>query len=266
MFGIRPRVSFVVVGAQKSGTTALFHFLSQHPDIVVPDAKELHFFDDDSLNWDRPNYRLYERRFRKAKNTGLLGEATPCYIYWPQALERLYDYNPRVKVIALFRDPVERAHAQWRMIRGRGVEDLSFSEAIREGRKRLEGLPLEDPALRRLAYVERGFYAWQVERLLDIFPRRHTLLLRQEDLSDAHDETLSRVLDFLGVRDMAIPQSRVFVGEDTAPPSPEDVAYLSELYADDVARFTALTGLDTSAWAPSRWRAGTLDAAQPASA
>lgn len=253
MFSTAPRVQFVIVGVQKSGTSALFHFLSQHPDIAAPDAKELHFFDDDARRWDKPDYKPYERRFSPHKGA-ICGEATPSYIYWPNALERLVAYNPRVKVIALFRDPVDRAHAQWRMSRSRNLEPLDFSAAIREGRKRLEGLPIEDPALRHLSYVERGFYAPQVERLFDFFPRRNILLLRQEDLSEAHEATLSRVLGFIGVRDMAIPPSRVFVGAEGTPPNAEDVAYLADLYAEDVARFTALTGLDTAAWVPARQR------------
>lgn len=246
-----PRVDFVVVGVQKGGTSALFHFLSQHPGIAVPRHKELHFFDDDRRGWDRPSYADYHRHFGACPD-GLRGEATPSYIWWPNALERLARYNPEMRIIALFRDPVTRAHAHWRMNRCRGHEPLDFSAAIRAGLCRI-ALDLDmGQALRRFSYLDRGFYAAQVERLFALFPREQVLLLRQDDLEQDHDGTLRRVFAFLGLPYHCVPASRVFEGAVGAPLAAEDASFLSAIYEADIARFAALSGCDTAGW----WRTG----------
>lgn len=246
-----PRVNFVVVGVQKGGTSALFHFLSQHPGIAVPRHKELHFFDDDRRRWGRPAYADYHRHFGACRD-GLRGEATPTYIWWPNALERLARYNPEMRIIALFRDPVTRAHAHWRMNRDRGYEPLDFSTAIRAGLCRIAvGLNLEQ-ALRRFSYLDRGFYAAQVERLFALFPREQVLLLRQDDLEQDHDGTLRRVFAFLGLPHHRIPASRVFEGAVHTPLADQDASFLSAIYEADIARFAALSGCDTAGW----WKAG----------
>lgn len=95
-----PFVNFVVVGVQKAGTSALFHFLAQHPQVAMPTVKELHFFDDDRRCWDAPDYRDYHGRFPRRRGC-VVGEATPSYIWWPGALARLADYNPRLRTGAL---------------------------------------------------------------------------------------------------------------------------------------------------------------------
>lgn len=242
-----PRVNFVVVGVQKGGTSALFHFLSQHPGIVVPRCKELHFFDDERRNWGRPAYADYHRHFDH-RGDGLRGEATPSYIWWPNALERLARYNPEVRIIAMFRDPVTRAHAHWRMNRQRGVEPLDFSAAIRAGLCRIAGGLEAEQALRRYSYLDRGFYAAQVDRLFALFSREQVLLLRQEDLELDHDGTLARVFAFLGLPNHPVPASRVFEGKARVPLADAEAAFLSTVYEADIARFAALSGCDITGW------------------
>lgn len=240
-------VQFVVVGVQKGGTSALFHFLSQHPGIDAPRQKELHFFDDDRRRWDRPDYSDYHRHFGRVRG-GLRGEATPSYIWWPNALERLAAYNPDVRIIAMFRDPVTRAHAHWRMNRARGIEPLDFARAVCAGVCRGAAGLRPDQALRCFSYLERGFYGAQVERLFHLFPREQILLMRQEDLERDHHATLDRVFTFLGLPPHPICASRVFEGKVTAPLPEEDAAYLAAVYAADMARFEALSGCETETW------------------
>lgn len=247
MPGPVPRVEFAVVGVQKAGTTALFHFLSQHPRICMPADKELHFFDDDSRGWNCPDYRDYLRRFPRRRGC-MRGEATPSYIWWPNALERLHAHNRDVKVIALFRDPADRAHAHWRMSRARGLETLDFSSAIRAGRRRLDAGAPDDPRRRHFSYVERGFYGAQVERLLSIFPRAHVLMLRQDDLASQHERTLAQIFDFLGLEPKPVQPRRVFDGRPEGAMSPDDADYLASCYASELEQFAARSGLDVSGW------------------
>lgn len=238
-----PLVDFIIAGAQKGGTTALYDYLVEDPAICMARIKETHFFDDEARDWDRPDYGDYHALF-DAPEGRPCGEATPIYIYWPQSLERIFTYNPAMRLIVLLRDPVERAWSHWRMEHFRGVEPLSFAEAIRGGRRRLlEGQPWGYDRVH--SYVERGFYADQLERLFAIFPREQALILRSAVLQDEPAETLERVRAFIGApeRPPALPR-RVHVGatEEGLDLDPEDAAFLRALYAADDSRLTALAG------------------------
>lgn len=98
------RLDFFVVGVQKAGTTALHEMLSRRPDIQMASGKEVHFFDDETINWNEPDCDRLHSRF-SWKPARVRGEATPITIYWPNALERLHAYNPNAKIIVALRHP-----------------------------------------------------------------------------------------------------------------------------------------------------------------
>ena len=132
----QPQVNFLIAGAQKGGTTALFDYLAGFPDIAMPGTKELHFFDCEAQDWDAPDYAAYHERFPNPAGRPC-GEATPIYSYWPNSLERIATYNPAMRLILVLRDPVQRAWSHWRMEYARGPETEPFAWCIREGRQRL---------------------------------------------------------------------------------------------------------------------------------
>jgi hypothetical protein len=245
------RASFLVAGVQKGGTTALFSYLSEHPELTMAPEKEVHFFDDETQDWARPDYDDYHRRLA-GRPGAPAGEATPIYIYWPNSLERIAAYNPAVRLVLLFRDPIERAWSHWRMEHARGAETEPFGWCIRQGRDRLLGG--ESPGFHRVhSYVERGLYGAQLQRLYGLFPREQVLPLHSDDLKHAPGEVIRRVSDFLGV---AAPDSvesrRVHVGEAAPPaasPSPADLAHLRMLFSEDLCLFSELSGLDVRGWA-----------------
>lgn len=242
---LQPLVSFIIAGVQKGGTTALFDYLGEYPDIALPDFKELHFFDDDRRDWDRPDYADYHARFGDPAGRPC-GEATPIYAYWPNSLERIAAYNPAVKLILVLRDPVQRAWSHWRMEYARGVETHPFAWCIREGRQRLFDA---DPwgHHREFSYVERGFYGEQIERLYALFPREQALVLTSDRLRAAPGETLGEVRSFLGLGPAPTPAAReVHVGREMDYPSEltaKDVDHLRAVYAADAERLAGLTGL-----------------------
>lgn len=236
------RVSFLIAGVQKGGTTALFEYLAEQGGVGLPDVKEVHFFDDETQDWLAPDYAAYHARFANA-GEGPRGEATPIYGYWPQSLERICAYNPAMKFVLLLRDPVARAWSHWRMETARGVERQPFSWCIRQGRQRLfQAEPWGHH--REFSYVERGFYAEQIERLFALFPRDQVLILRSEDLRDEPGPVLDTVRRFIGAGPAAAPEARaIHVGAETdAALDPADAAYLREVYARDQARLRALVG------------------------
>jgi hypothetical protein len=240
-----PIVTFLIAGAQKGGTTALYDYLCDMGDVALSREKEPHFFDDEAQDWARPDYRAYHAQFDDPAGRPC-GEATPIYLYWPNSLERIAAYNRAMRVILVLRDPVERAWSNWRMEYARGPETLPFAEAIRGGRMRLfETEPWGFD--REFSYVERGFYGEQVERLFGLFPREQVLILKSEDLSGDPGPSLARIRAFIGLPPApAPPPRRSHVGVEMdygSQLTAEDAAFLRRLYAKDDARLKALTGV-----------------------
>jgi len=240
-----PRVSFIVAGVQKGGTTALFDYLADEPGLSCSGVKELHFFDDDAQAWPQPDYDAYHAHFPSFDGRPR-GEATPIYLYWPNSLERIAAYNPAMRLIVMLRDPVERAWSHWRMEHARGVEAAPFAWCIREGRQRLFDV---DPwgYHREISYVERGFYGEQMTRLYGLFAREQVLVLQAEDLRRDPASTLADVRRFLGLPPGAAPRPRESnVGREMdygSDLTPADVAHLRSVYARDQQRLADLTGV-----------------------
>jgi hypothetical protein len=240
-----PRVSFIVAGVQKGGTTALFDYLADAPGISCSRVKEVHFFDDEAQAWPNPDYEAYHAQFA-AFDGRPRGEATPIYLDWPNSLERIAAYNPAIRLIVVLRDPVQRAWSHWRMEYARGAETQPFAWCVRQGRQRL--FDAEPWGFHRdLSYVERGFYGEQMARLLGLFPREQVLVLRAEDLRGDPASALARVRGFLGVGLAPPPAPReANVGRDMdygAELAATDVAYLRGVYARDQQRLGDLIGL-----------------------
>ena len=240
------RVAFIIAGAQKGGTTALFDYLGDEPGLALSREKEVHFFDDETIDWAWPDSGGYHASFPPADGR-LRGEATPIYLYWPQSLERIAAYNPAMKLVIMLRDPVARAWSHWKMEYARGAETQPFAWCIREGRQRLfDGEPWG--VHREFSYVERGFYGEQLDQLFGLFAREQVLTLRAEDLRADPGPVLAKLRDFLGVAPgaRAPPAREVHVGREMdygSQLTDEDVAHLRAVYARDDARLADLSGL-----------------------
>ena len=245
------RVEIVIGGVQKAGTTSLFRYLQAHPDLLPPlRAKELHFFDDEALDWSEPNYELFHAAFGDAGANRKAYEATPIYLFWPPSLQRIRAYNPGMKLIFLFRDPIERAWSNWKMEINRQRETLPFHVAIRGGRKRLQDCGPLDRPWRLFSYVERGLYLDQVNNALRLFPRDQLLFLRSNDLKNDHGNTLRTVAQFLGIDEFPALAARF---DHRTPPvdyrlTAIDIEFLRAIFYQDVLVFSRLTGLGVSDW------------------
>lgn len=199
-------LDFMIIGAQKCGTTALASFLAKHPDLAVADCKEVHLFDapDYSSRWSSEDInRRYRSHFPTDKEGLLLGEATPIYLYWSEIAAELARYNPRLKLIVMVRDPVERAISHYMMEKQRGDEHLPLGLALLLeplrlllGRNRAYG-----SAWRVHSYLERGCYHRQLDVYRQYFPDEQILILENRELLHNHAATLSRVCKFLGVKE-----------------------------------------------------------------
>lgn len=239
-----PLVSFLIAGVQKAGTTALFDYLQDHGEIGLPAIKEPHFFDDEAVDWSKPDYTAYHALFPRREETLLFGEATPITLYWPNAIERALAYNPYMKFIILLRDPVERAFSHWRMEKSRGGETEAFSWCIREGRSRVNSK--EAPGHHRVySYVERGFYAEQIKQLLEVVPSRHQIMvLSAKELATQPQSILRKITIYLGLEELTdtAPRSVHVTAPDSEEISPADRTYLEELYQDQREEIRNLIG------------------------
>lgn len=191
------RLDFLVIGAQKAGTSALDQYLRLHLGLSLPDGcKELHYFDNENM-MKRPRwYReaVYHHNFRNRGSGVLLGEVTPRYLFCEEYAKRIYSYNPDIKIIVSLRNPVFRAYSQWNMECQRGSESRSFmSIFLEEKNKDIGEIPQER------AYFQRGLYAKQINFFLKYFSKDQMLVIRQEDLKKDPVKTLKEVSEFLNI-------------------------------------------------------------------
>jgi hypothetical protein len=202
---------FLIIGTQRGGTTSLYKYLMQHPNLAHALTKELRFFDVNyhrGLGWYRSRFpsRRYRDMVRHRRGIDLIvGEASPDYLFYPHAPARVARDLPDVKLIVLLRNPVDRAFSHyWHQFK-RGHETLSFAEAVEAEPRRLEG-ELErivaDPGYSSYewhhhSYVTRGRYQGQLARWMDLFPRDRFLIERSEDFFQDPKGVFGRVLEFL---------------------------------------------------------------------
>lgn len=241
------RLDFVLAGAQKSGTTALHYFLSRHPKITMGDQQEIHFFDNDALFASEVDYQELHKHYPPLAPSTIAGDCTPSYLYHEQAAERIWEYNPGIRLLILLRNPVDRAFAHWNMQRFRGREPLDFFDAVREEKTRISGAPA--PEARSFAYVDRGFYGKQLVRLFKFFPRDQVKAVKFEDFKEKQRATLPSIFSFLGLEPPRSVRNRDrnIVPYERAMKWEEKV-FLYNLFAEDIARVEQLLGWDCSEW------------------
>jgi hypothetical protein len=216
---------YLIIGAQRSGTTSLYKYLAQHPGVGAAFlGKGAHFFDKNysrDLDAYRAHFptRAYKRYVKMRRGLELVtGEGSPYYLAHPHAPYRIAEALPRAKLIVLLRDPVERAYSHYQHELARGFEDLPFEEAIEREPRRLAG-ELEkmraDPSYDSFSYqhhtyLTRGRYAEQLEVWYSLFPRGQVLVLPSEELFADPDRTYRRVLEFLGVPPVSLADYEAF--------------------------------------------------------
>jgi hypothetical protein len=200
--GLRALPDLIVIGAQKGGTTSLAHYMGQHPQIVRPFRKEVHFIDNNLGRGERW-YRAHLPLRSELAQGKIAFEASPLYMFNPLVAGRIAGLLPAVKLVAVLRDPTERAISQYHMQVRKGREMLPLREALEFEEQRLAGpLAAQDyshPSFAHFSYKRRGHYADQLERYFELFPARQLLVLGSDDLFDRPEATLRQLFEFAGV-------------------------------------------------------------------
>ena len=203
---LRTRPDFVVIGAMKCGTSTLFERLRQHPQIVPSHRKEVHFFD---LHYEAGE-RWYRAQFPYTWNVpqgAISGEASPFYLLCPPIAERIHAFNPNMRLIALLRDPVERAISHYFHALRSGKETLPIMDALDAEEERtadawqraLQGHCSYDRELIWFSYQRRGLYLEQLQRYWQVFDREQLYIDSSNRLFDDPADCLADIFGFLGV-------------------------------------------------------------------
>lgn len=183
--------NFLVIGAMKAGTTSLWQYLRGHPDVFMPEQKEIQFFSEHEwwrgLDW-------YEQLFDPAGTASAIGEASPSYTRYPhsaEAADRIAKVLPDAKLLYVIRQPVDRIVSQYRHETSLGTEDRAIDDAV----------------LDESRYVSTSRYAMQAERYLENFRRDQLMVVTSEALQRERAATMAKVFRFLGVDDQVSPRS-----------------------------------------------------------
>lgn len=259
----RPLPDLLIIGGQRCGTSSLYKYLGAHPLVVPSLRKEIRYLNRHHAKgeeWYRAHFASRWHRSWLERRHGrppLTFEATPAYLFHPLAARRAGALLPDARILALLRNPVDRARSHYDHSVSRGWETLTFEEALAAEPDRLAGLAerlAADPDFYsndylRYSYVARGFYAEQLEAWLAVYPRERVLVLRSEELFQAPVPAFHRLLDFLGLPHWTPPQMGNHSYRGAAKPTrpemdPKLRARLVATFAPHSRRLEQLLGQD----------------------
>ena len=207
--------NYLIIGAAKSGTSSLYEYLIQHPNVQPASGKEIYFFDmnyNKGINWYRTFFPLSHQFPKNTLKNSIVGEATPRYMDHPHAPSRIKKYLPNCKFIILLRNPIDRAYSHWNMMVSHNREELSFEDAIDKEKKRTNGLfekmekdsSFYSKEYYWYSYLERGLYSKKIKKWFEIFHKNQFLILKSEDLFSKPSEIFHQTQDFLNIPEITL--------------------------------------------------------------
>jgi len=229
---LRQLPDFIIIGAGRAGTTALYSYLIQHPLIAAAltdnneSVADLHFFEyiiSNNIQWYRSHFPILFSKSNKHKNSFITGEYTSTYMYHPDVPKRIFNLLPKIKLIVILRNPIDKAYSTYQQQFRFGEYTTSFEDTINAEFRRID-LNKDFPELNSNNYdfenfvaqniIRHGVYADYLETWLKIFDRKQILILNSDDLKKSTKETLRRVFNFLNVSNYDIKDtSQVNVGK-----------------------------------------------------
>lgn len=204
--GYYSRPTVLIIGAQKAGTTALHHLLGLHANMVSAAVKEIHFFDKEAnyergVDWYHSHFP-FPHQLRGGKYTF---ECTPKYLYHVEAAKRIAHYNPDLKLIAILRNPIDRAYSAWNVPHWKKKgEGASFFEVVRKEAMQIHkelaaGSEQLYTTSKEPDYLHRGLYYYQLKRYYQYFDHKQIMVIESKALRDQPQDALDSISDFLDI-------------------------------------------------------------------
>jgi len=234
------------IGAQKSGTTLLYHHLKKCNSIFIPEIKELHFFDNDK-NYAK-GIEYYYKCFDGAKTMNVKGEITPAYIFFekvPYRIKNSLENSDKLKFIVLLRNPVDRAYSQYNMsLKIQKNEYMSFEQALIYEKYRLENYS----DFINFTYLSRGFYSKQILNYFKYFRRDQFLFIVYEDFVKSQSYYINKILNFIGVDANLEFENEVVFSNNYKEMNEDTRCVLNKIYANEINILENLIDLNLDIW------------------
>jgi hypothetical protein len=240
--------TFLLIGANRAGSTTLYTHLRRNPEVFMAEVKEPMFFTylgsvpPESVMVDGVTSQLetledYSRLFEKAGPAHkAIGEASTTYLCGRLVPERVHDALPDVRLVAILRDPAERAWSRWKLMKRTGAEKRP--DALAAMKKKEPG-----------RYLPGGTYGAGLQRWLKLFPREQLRVYLLEDLAADANAVMADIFTFIGVQPIPVDVStRAFSDPEDEPIPPALRSWLVDYYSDDIRLLEELLGRDLSRW------------------
>lgn len=246
---------FLIIGAQKCGTSSLFRWLGESPHVALSSRKEVHFFDlqfHEGVDWYRSYFPPSGARGEGGGQRPPVGESSPYYLFHPLAARRVREVLPDVRLIVLVRNPVHRAVSHYYHEVGNGFETLPLPAALDQEEERLAGEAeriAAEPGYvsfnhRHFSYQARGLYVDQLEAWSSLFPRDRVLVVSSERLFERPREEVGRIFDFIGAPGSPPEHYEAYNQRDYPSIPPDIEERLTARFADHNARLYRFVGED----------------------
>ena len=199
MFYEKPQqISFIVMGAQRSGHASIQHALSQHPQLkLVAQEQQGYFADDAIFAIGKPCSSSYEEICRTTTSEQICGEVSNAYFHHPEAIARINRYNPSIKLVVILRNPADRAYSHLQHVVNRGRKEPSLSISLNEDL--FSSTSSTHQSTRDSEYISKSKYSEQISYLRQYFDPHQLLFIKSEDLRDDTEVMLYQIFQFLNV-------------------------------------------------------------------
>lgn len=202
------KVDFFIVGAPKCGTTSLYYYLSQHPDVFMPEIKEPHYF---ATDFDKYRYinniKDYNKLFKDRKDNQICGEASVWYLYSEEAIKNIHEYNPNAKIIIMLRDPVEMVHSlhsELLLSPRENVKNFEDAWDLSFSREKGEKIPFTCIEPKHILYHKVADYYNQLNRVYNYFDSNQVKIILFNDFKEQTEKTFKDILVFLNLPEISI--------------------------------------------------------------
>ena len=237
--------NFIIIGTVRSGSTSLYYNICEHPSVLTAAYDEIGYFDSNfhlGTNWYRSMFPTQKEMKKVKKETGIsiTGEDTPFYFWKKEACQRIFHLLPHVKIISIFRNPVDRAYSNYNLGIRFGTEKSSFEDSIDNEMKCLEKNTFRECIDRRQSYLSKGMYEKQVKNWLEVFPREQIHFLSTEEMERNPVKTLQKIFNFLEISDYKIQNPQKQKSADYKKMNLKTRELLSEYYRPYNKKFFGL--------------------------